>query len=92
MKKNKYFRSDKSFSSFDNIQPQNAEFINQLDSIVLHRTLLIVEKQAGHNQHQLVFQHLKIVQQYAPEHGRTHYHGNIILVLGNQKYPMSQTT
>ena len=47
MKKNKYFRSDKSFSSFDNIQPQNAEFINQLDSIVLHRTLLIVEKQAG---------------------------------------------
>ena len=23
---------------------------------------------------------------------RTHYHGNIILVSGNQKYPMSQTT
>ena len=32
------------------------------------------------------------LQQYAPEHGRTHYRGNIILLSGNQKYPMSQTT
>ena len=32
------------------------------------------------------------VQQDARCHGRTHYHGNIILASGNQKYPMSQTT
>ena len=40
---------------------------------------------------EIIYQ-MKYLQQYAPEHGQTHYRGNIILVSGNQKYPMSQTT